>query len=160
VIPVTISFVSLAVLLLRAWFFPALPGERGVVTAIFIVVAYLVLEVYSRRVSLGSHGIRISKLMRHRELGWNEITHLGALVMTTKVYLLLTTTKGFYILSNNYERFPDLLGHLVTYLDPERVGEEVNSLIDKQPQNSRPVRSAWLMTVVTMAIMVLRLFIF
>ena len=137
----------------------SLPGERIFLTVIFLLVGYVLLEVFSRQASLGSGGLEIRKFLRNKELGWDQITHLGSLVMGAKVYLLLTTTKGFYILSNNYERFPDLLCHLVENVKAERIGGEISSLVTNPRQNSGPIRSAWLMAVVMMVIMVLRLFI-
>ena len=160
VIPLALSFLSLFVLLLRAWLFSSFPGERVALTAIFLLIGYLLLEVFSRRVSLGSEGLEIRKLMRNKELGWNDISHLGAVVMGAKAYLLLTTTRGFYILSNNYERFPELLRQFLANLNAEVIGEEISSLLANPLQNSQPVRSAWLMAVLMMAIMVLRLFVF
>lgn len=160
VIPLALSFLFLVVLLLRAWLFPSFPGERIVLTAIFLSVGYLLMEVFARQASCGKDFLQLRKLMRNKELGWDEITHLGSLVMGTKVYLLLTTTKGFYILSNNYERFPDLLCRLVEKLHAERIGEEVRLLMANPLKNSQPVRSAWWMMVVMLVIMVLRLFIF
>ena len=159
VIPLALSFLALFVLLLHAWLFTAFPGERIVLTAIFLLVGYLLLEVFSRQVSLRSEGLEIRKFLRNKEFVWGEITHLGSLIMGSKVYLLLTTTKGFYVLSNNYEGFPDLLRHLVENLNAERIGSEISSLMANPRQNGGPVRSAWLMAVVMMVIMVLRLFI-
>jgi hypothetical protein len=158
-IPLALSLMAIFVLLLNAWLRSSLPGERAVLTAVFLLVGYLFLEVISRQAALGSEGMAISKLMRLKELAWDEITHLGSLAMGAKVYLLLTTTKGFYILSNNYERFPDLLRYLADNIKAERLGGEISSLLAKPPENSQPVRSAWLMAVVMMALMVLRLFI-
>ncbi|MDP2725354.1 MAG: hypothetical protein Q8O44_03670, partial [Syntrophales bacterium] len=60
----------------------------------------------------------------------------------------------------NYERFPDLLRQFLANLNAEVTGEEISSLLANPLQNSQPVRSAWLMAVVMMAIMVLRLFVF
>lgn len=160
VIPLAVSFLVLFVLLLHAWLFPVLPGERIVLTAIFLPLGYLLLEVFSRRASWGRERLEIRKFLRNRELVWDEITHIGSLIMGAKVYLLMTTTKGFYILSNNYERFPDLLRHLVENVKVERIGGEIGSLLAHPRQNSGPVRSAWLLAVVMMAIMVMRLFTF
>ena len=160
VIPLALANSVLFVLLLRVWLFPSLPGERIVLTAIFLLMGYLLLEVFFRQGSFGSGGPEIRKVIRSKGLGWAEITHLGSLVMGSKVYLLLTTTRGFYILSNNYERFPDLLRGLVDNLHAERKGGEIDGLMANPPHNSQPVLSAWLMALVMMAIMVLRLFIF
>lgn len=160
VIPLALSFLDLFILLLNAWLFSALPGERSVLAAIFLLLGYLLLEVVSRQASLGSGGVEIRKLLRSKEFNWDEITHLGSLVMGAKVYLLLTTTRGFIILSNNYERFPDLLRHLLQIIPSERIGGEINGLMNNPPQQGGLVRSAWLMAVVMTVIMALRLFIF
>jgi len=160
VIPLAFSCLFQVVLLLRAWLLPSLPGERLVLTAIFLGVGYLLLDLSARQALLVDEGLQLRKFMGNKKLGWNEITHLGSLVMAAKVYLLLTTTKGFYILSNNYERFPELLRSLVGNISAERIGEEVSRLLANQLKNNQPVRSAWLLAAATLVITVLRLFIF
>ncbi|MDO9585240.1 MAG: hypothetical protein Q7I93_02000 [Syntrophales bacterium] len=156
VIPLAIAVFSLAALLSLS--FPSLPGERFVLAVIFLIVLYLFLEVFSRAVSLGADGVEIKKFMRKKNLAWNDITYLGVVVISKKAYALLTTTKGFHILSNNYEKFSDLLCQMRGRLAEERVEGEIASLIERPLKNDKPVLSAWFMVMTIIAVIALRLF--
>lgn len=158
VIPLAVAVFSLAALLLFSLSSPSLPGERLVLTIIFLVVLYLFLEVFSRTVSLRTDEVEIKKFLRKKNLAWNDITHLGFVVINKKAYALLTTTKGFHILSNNYEKFPDLLYQMRGRLAEERVEEEIASLIERPMKNDKPVLSAWFMAMTIIAVISLRLF--
>ncbi len=158
VAPLSAAVLALFVLLSLAWSAPSLPGERAVLTALFVVLAYLLLEVTSRQVNLRDEGLVIRKFLRKNELLWGDITHLGLVVMSAKVYILLTTTRGFYILSNNYEEFTELLQCLRTNLTNERVDKEIADLIERPHPNNKPVLSAWLILAVVIAVIALRLF--
>lgn len=156
VIPLAIAVFSLATLLFLS--FPSLPGERFVLAVIFLIVLYLFLEVFSRAVSLGADGVEIKKFMRKKNLAWNDITYLGVVVISKKAYALLTTTKGFHILSNNYEKFSDLLCQMRGRLAEERVEGEIASLIERPLKNNKPVLSAWFTVMTIIAVIALRLF--
>src|SRR3972149_5701005 len=120
IIPLGVAVFFLFFLLFLSRLLKFLPGETSVLGAVFLFAMYFFLEVFSRQVSIGEDGVEIKKLLRKKELRWNQITNLGCVVMTKKVYALLTTTRGFYILSNNYEQFPDMLDHLSGRMDRER----------------------------------------
>lgn len=159
VIPLTITLCALSLLLVISYVYPPLPGERFMLSLVFAASCYLFLEVFSRQVYVRQDGLKIKKFLREKELVWADITHLGCMVISKKIYALLTTTKGFYILSNNYERFFELLDRLVEHLGEERVDGEVRHLIGNPLTNSRPIRSIWLLFIVIMAVIVVRLFI-
>src|SRR3990172_658927 len=127
---------------------------------VFPASCYLFLEVFSRQVYVRQDGLKIKKFLREKDLSWEEITHLGCVVIGKKAYALLTTTKGFYILSNNYERFFDLLDGLVKRLGEERVDGEVRNLSGHPLKNSRPARSIWLILIVIIVVSVMRLFVY
>ena len=159
IIPLGIAVFFLFFLLFLSRLLKFLPGETVVLGAVCLFALYFFLEVFSRQVSIGEDGVEIKKFLRKKELKWNEITYIGCVVMTNKVYVLLTTTKGFCILSNNYERFPDMLDHLSGPMDRERVEGEVLDLIQHPMKNDQPVRSAWFMVIIILAVIALRLFI-
>jgi len=160
VIPLTMAVISLFALLLLSFFAKSLPGERFVLLTTFVSLAYLFLEALSRRVSLGVNGLEIGKFMRRKELSWADVTHAGALVIGKKVYALLTTTKGFIILSNNYERFSELVGNLCRHMGEERMDGELLKFIERPLINDKPVLSAWFLVLVLIAIITWRLFNF
>lgn len=159
IVPLGIAVFFLFFLLFLSRLLKFLPGETFVLSVVFLFALYFFLEVFYRQVSIKEDGLEIKKFLRKKELAWNEITHLGCVVMTKKVYFLLTTTKGFCILSNNYEQFPDMLDHLIGRMDRERVEGEVLDLVRHPLKNNQPVRSAWFMVIIVLAVIALRLYI-
>jgi len=87
------------------------------------------------------------------------VTHVGCLILRSRVYLLLTTTRGFYILSNAYGRFSSLVGDLIAHLPSENIEVEEQA----RAQASRPTRNlsnaiaAWFAAAVLSGIVYLKL---
>ncbi|MGO9137502.1 MAG: hypothetical protein ACLP9S_19440 [Syntrophales bacterium] len=96
--------------------------------------------------------------MRKKELRWEEITYIGALILRKRVYLLLTTVKGFYILSNSYEKFSTLVSDLVGRMDNEKVEEEVRKQIEHPAKNMSDIIMTWFTAVVLAGIIITKLF--
>ncbi len=160
VVPLALALLSLCALLVISCLAPSLPGERIVVTTLTVIQAIFFGEVISRRVSLEDEGLEIYRFLRKKRLLWNEITHVGSLVLGAKIYVLLTTTRGFYILSNNYERFAELVRKIVENLDAERVDREIDGLLTQPHRYNKPVYSAWMAVAVITAVVALRLYTF
>jgi len=99
--------------------------ERLVFAIFFVPSLYVFFECLLRRVTVDGGGIVIRKLLREKGVPWEGITHVGGLCMHNKVYLLLTTVHGFFIISNAYGEFPDLVEEIVSRVDRTRVEEEV-----------------------------------
>ena len=118
--PFFVDFILLFFLLLLSYFMGGSKLERILLTAIFIPVLYVLFESSFRMVQTGDQGVMIRKFMRKKELRWEDITHIGALILRSRAYLLLTTVKGFYILSNAYEKFSHLVADLASHMDNER----------------------------------------
>lgn len=159
-IPLAFISLLLLVMLFVACFLPAFSGERLVVMVAFLLVSYSAVDAFCRRVSFKSEGIQIRRFLSSRELAWNEITHLGSLILGTKIYLLLTTTtsRSFYILSNNYDRFPELFRRLDEKLGTEKMDEGIRDLLEHPWKNNKPVYAAWFAVVVLLAVISGRLF--
>lgn len=151
-IPLALTFFPLLILLFMSCMLPAFSGERIVLTLILLVDLYLIAEILCRRVDLQSEGLQIKRLLRSRELAWDEITHLGALRLGARIYLLLTTTRGFYILSNSYGRFPELLRYLSEKLGAGKTDEGICKLLEGPWKNNKPVYAAWLAVLVLSAV--------
>jgi hypothetical protein len=109
-------------------------------------------------VQTGDQGIMIRKFMRKKELRWEDITHIGALILRKRVYLLLTTVKGFYILSNAYEKFSMLVSDLISRMDNEKVEEEVRRQIEHPAKNMSDIIMTWFTAVVLAGIIITKLF--
>jgi len=156
--PFFVDFILLFLLVLLSYFLSGSRLERILLTAIFMPVLYVLFESSFRMVQTGDHGIMIRKFMRKKELRWDDITHIGALILRNRVYILLTTVKGFYILSNAYEKFSTLVSNLVGHMDNEKVEEEVRRQIEHPANNMSDIVMTWFTAVVLAGIIITKLF--
>jgi hypothetical protein len=159
-LPLGVDVVLLFCLLAMA---VVLKGEavETLVLALFFLPALIVfLECLRRQVSVAEQGLAVRKLWRKREVSWDEITHLGCLALHRKVYLLLTTVKGFLIISSAFERFPALAEEIVAHVDAERVEEEVRVQAGRAVTMMPAIASAWVAAVAMMGIICVKLFPF
>jgi hypothetical protein len=131
--------------------------EQVVLTVICIIVLLVFLESVFRKVLTGDRGILIRKYLRERNLLWEDITQVGTVVMRKRVYLLLTTIKGFHILTNAYEEFPALVRDIVDHVDKEKVDEEVRNQVEHPIKKISDVISAWFAAIVLVVIIILKI---
>ncbi|HYA14810.1 MAG TPA: hypothetical protein VEF33_10775 [Syntrophales bacterium] len=132
--------------------------EKIALAVIFIPVLCVFFESLSRKVLTGDQGIMIRKFLRNKELRWEDITHAGALILRKRVYLLLTTVKGFYIISNAYERFSTLVRDVIDRMDKEKVEEEVRVQIEHPVKNISDIVMTWVTALVLIGIITIKLF--
>jgi len=132
--------------------------EKIALAVIFIPVFGVFFESLSRRVVTGERGIMIRKFLRNKELRWEDITHVGALILRKRVYLLLTTVKGFYIISNAYEKFSTLVREVADHMDKEKVEEEVRNQIEHPVKNISDIVMAWFTALILIGIISVKLF--
>ncbi len=104
-VPLTLDLVLLFLLIAISLFTKATPAEMVILVVIFIPLLYIFLESLFLETSIGDKGVSIKKFLRGKELSWNDITNVDTMTVGKKVYLLLTTTKGFHILSNTHGDF-------------------------------------------------------
>jgi hypothetical protein len=157
-IPYSIVVFLFIALLFLSLFWKGYHLERVLLTIIIIPLLYVFLESLSRRVKTGDQGVMIVKLLRKKELSWQDITHIGAVILRKKVYLLLTTVKGFYILSYAYENFSTLVRDIVEHMDAEKVEEDVRKQVEHPVKNISDIIMTWLTAVILIGIITMKLF--
>jgi hypothetical protein len=156
-VPLGVDAFLLCVLFLIS-LLPQGSATERVVFAIFLVPSlYVFLECLLRRVTVDGGGIVIRKLLREKGVSWEGITHVGGLSMHNKVYLLLTTVNGFFILSNAYGGFPDLVEKIVSRVDPVRVEEEVRLQAGRSPSGIFHTALAWTAAVFMVGIILIKM---
>ncbi|MCX5853197.1 MAG: hypothetical protein NTZ24_01175 [Deltaproteobacteria bacterium] len=153
----SVDVVLLCLLLLLSLFFKGSSLERLVLAVIFITALLIFLESLSRKVLTGDQGILIRKFLRDKKLLWEDITQVGTVVMRKRVYLLLTTTKGFHILTNAYGEFPGLLREIADHVERERIDDEVRNQIDHPVKKISDIVSACFAAAVLVAIIVFKI---
>jgi hypothetical protein len=134
--------------------------ERLVLTLFFLPALVLFLECLFRRVTVIEEGLVIRKLGRNKALLWDEITRVGYLILHRKVYLLLTTVKGFFVISSAFEGFPSLVEDLVARVEPDRVEQDVRLQAGRSLKGVSNIVAAWVAAVLMMAMILVKLFPF
>jgi hypothetical protein len=157
-IPFTVAFILLFFLLLLSYSLKGPHLEKIALTIIFISVLCAFFESLSRKVLTGDKGIMIRKFLRNKELRWEDITHVDALILRKRVYLLLTTVKGFYIISNAYEKFSTLVRDVADHMDEEKVEEELRKQIEHPVKNISDIVMTWFTALVLIGIIIIKLF--
>ena len=131
--------------------------EQLVFTIFFLPTLYLFLESLFRRVTMDEAGIRIRKLWRGKRISWGEITHVGCLNLHKKVYILLTTVKGFFIVSNAYGGFSDLAEEIVSHVDLTKVEKEVRLQAGRSASGIAHIVMAWIAAVFMVGIILIKM---
>ncbi len=157
-VPLVLASVLLLILVFISFCVRGSTPEKIVFSVILIPLLYLCLEANTRRVETGAETIRLTRLFRTLELDWPNITDVGVVMMRTKVYTVLTTTKGFHVLSNSYDNFYGLLRTIVDRVDKERVEKEVLNLLEHPVANRTNIFSAWAAVAFFCAIIFFKLF--
>jgi hypothetical protein len=159
-IPLAIDAGLVFILLLVSFFRKSSAGEVVFLIILMISLSLIVLECIFREVTISSEGLAIKKLLRTKRLGWGDITDVGALVLRKKVYLVLTTTKGFHIISNAYDEYTALVKGIVDHVEAERIEESVKTLMDKPVRKISDIVSAWVGAAVLLVVLWVRIFMF
>ena len=157
-VPLALDSILLLILILLSIFVKGSTSERILLIVVFIPLLYLCLEANTRRVETQGETIRLTRLFRTKELNWSDITDVGVVMMRTKVYAVLTTTKGFHVLSNSYENFYGLLKSIVDHVEKERIEKEVLNLLESPVENRTNIFSAWAAAAFFCVIIFLKLF--
>jgi len=160
VIPLAIDVILLFILMAISWLFRGPSLEKAVITVFFLLTLFVLIEAARRAITIGDEGLKIKKFFKIKELLWTDLTHIGCLVLRSRVYILLTTTKGFHILSNAYEHFPRMIGDLLGHIPAETIEVEPEA----RAQGGNPVRNiadliaVWVAAVVLAGIICVKLF--
>ncbi|MBW2599952.1 MAG: PH domain-containing protein [Deltaproteobacteria bacterium] len=156
-LPIFLDSLFLLVLLVISIFDRGVSSEPVVLSIIFIPALYIFLGSARRRTTIGDDGIRIRKLFRKKQLRWEDITNVDVMTLHKKVYLLLTTTRGFHALANSHGDFISLVKDVVRYVDQEKVEEGVRNVIDHPVKRMSDIVSAWIAFVILLGAIVLKI---
>lgn len=150
-----------AFLLFCLWVISLLPQgsttERLVFAFFFFPSGYLFLDCFFRRITVDEEGIALRRLWREKRIPWEGITHIGGLSLHKKVYLLLTTLRGFFIVSNAYEGFSELTEEIVSRVEPARVEEGVRQQSRRSPSGISHIAMAWVAAVFMAGIILIKM---
>jgi hypothetical protein len=133
--------------------------EKFVLIIFFLPAFVLFLECLLRRVTVVEEGLVIRKLGRNKALLWDEITRVGYLILHRKVYLLLTTVKGFFVISNAFEGFPTIVEEIIARVEPERVEQDVRLQAGRSLTGVANIFAAWVAAALMIVMISMKLFL-
>lgn len=131
--------------------------ERFILLAALIPMAVIAVESALRKVTVSDSGLVLAKFFKRRALSWADITHVGALAVRKKVYLVLTTTKGFHVLSNAYGQFGTLVRDVMDRVEAERVEEGAKPILEGSVENRSSIYAAWLSAAFLIAVAAMKI---
>ncbi len=157
-VPFVLDTCLFLVLLVIAIFGKGSSLEIGVLCIGLVPLLLISIEMLGREILMDEKGLTIRKMFREKRLLWEEITHVGSLVLNKKVYLLLTTTKGFHILSNAYGGFTSIVGHILDGMEKDRIEDGVSALIDSPVKREIDIILSWVAAVILLGAIWIKLF--
>lgn len=158
-LPLAVDVILLLALLILSCAVRGSALERAVLIVLFIVTLLVLSEAARRVIMIGEGGLKIAKFFRIKDLAWPDITHIGCLSVRSRVYILLTTTQGFYVISNAYDRFSEMIRDIIEHIPSEsvEVEAEARGQIEHPTRNVSDLIAAWIAAAVLTGIIYLKL---
>ena len=157
-VPLGIDVLLLLILLVLSLTFKGSGVERAFLAVVCGLSLLILIEAFNRQVTISAGGITLKKFMKLRELLWSDITHVGCLKLRSRVYILLTTKKGFHIISNAYDSFSALVGEIIRHLDGGKIEieAEAREQIENPTRNISDLVAVWVAAVVLLVIIYMK----
>ncbi|MCK9230502.1 MAG: hypothetical protein M0Q23_07235 [Syntrophales bacterium] len=129
------------------------PMEKVSLTVILVILICLLIDSLSRKALVSAKGIVIRRFMRTRDIAWDEITNIDAMVLRKKAYLLLSSTKGFHVISNNLSDFSKLVSSVFERTDNEKIEPAARKLATLSVRRISDIILLWLASGLVLLIM-------
>ncbi|MBN1547409.1 MAG: hypothetical protein JW902_12190 [Syntrophaceae bacterium] len=156
-IPFAIAVGLLVVLLVLSLFHRRSEAETWVLLVLILAALPVLVEISYRQVRIASNALSIRKFFRLRTIPWDTISQIGMVTIRRKCYLLLTTRKGFHIISSAYGDFYRLVRDITDRVPPDRVEPEIRQQIEDPPVNRGDVLPIWIAVILMTALIVMKL---
>ncbi|PLY12480.1 MAG: hypothetical protein C0624_00865 [Desulfuromonas sp.] len=152
---------ALLVVLLMALLLTSLahgePGGKIIILAVMIVpVVVLLVESLFRRIAINSEGVAAHKLLRDKQVRFDEVQAVDLVQVRKRAFVTLSREYDFLIISNAYERFPELVRLLLERSPETAISEETRKLGESAPVKSSDIVSCWLAVVLVSVILYLQ----
>lgn len=156
IVPFIVAVVLLFALLALS-LFSGQPWEKILIAILCVITLVIAVEASEREFTVSEDGLSIKKFFRTKNFTWAEITHLGVVIMRNKVYFLLTTTKGFYMLSNLLQDHTLLIRYLADKLGDEKAEVEVKNYLENPIERTSLIVLTWIAVIIIIAIILTKL---
>jgi lysylphosphatidylglycerol synthetase-like protein (DUF2156 family) len=156
IVPFIIAVIFLLVLLALS-LFRGQHWEQILIAVLCVITLVIAIEAFEREFAVSENELSIKKFFRRKQFTWAEITHMGVVIMRNKAYFLLTTTKGFYILSNLLQDHTSLIRYLADKLGEEKVEVDVKNYLENPIERTSLIVFTWIALIIIIAIILTKL---
>lgn len=156
-VPLALDAVLCLILLLITIFTKGSSLEIWILSIGLLPLVFVSLELFNREVGTDDSGLKIKKTLRTKELFWSDITHVGVLAVKKKIYLVLTTTKGFHVVSNAYDNFSGLIREVMNRVEKDKIEDNVAELVEHPINRVSDIVLSWVAAVVIAGIIFIKL---
>lgn len=156
-VPFAIAVGLIGVLLVLSLIERRSDAETWVLIVLLLAALPVLVEISYRCVVITQDALTVKKFFRLRTIPWETINHIGMVTIRHKCYLLVTTRKGFYILSSAYGDFYRLVREITDRVPPDRVEAEIRQLLEDPPVNRGDVIPIWIAVLLMTALIVMKL---
>ncbi|WP_020677305.1 hypothetical protein [Geopsychrobacter electrodiphilus] len=132
-------------------------GKTLILAAIMLPVLGLFAESWRRQISFSADQIIARRLFRTKVIPLADITSVDTVRVRRRVFVSISTEADFLILSNNYEKFGQLVTQLLERLPDTVISDETRELADNLPNKSNDLFSIWLAVIVLILILYIQL---
>lgn len=159
IFPLALDTLFLFILLILSGLGKGSGLECAVLAILFMIALFVLVEATRRSISIGEELFQIKKFFKIKALAWSDLTHIGCLVLRRRVYILLTTKKGFYVISNAYDRFPELVQDLIAHSPTEgiEIEESVKAQATHPVRNVSDIIAVWVAAAILTGIIILKI---
>lgn len=156
-IPLAVDTVLAGILFLVVFPAAGMSMEAVVLGIIFIALLIVLVISLRRKALIGPSGVTVVGLARAKELAWEEITNVDALIMKKKAYLLLTTTRGFHALSNNLSDFTAIVSRVFASAGDEKIEPAARAMLEDVPRRISDLVMLWLAAVIMIGLLLFKI---
>jgi len=156
-IPLALLVGLLMALLLTVLSKGAPQGQVIILTVIIFPSVILLVESLFRRIAVSADGLVAHKLLRDKTIPFVEVTAVDLVQVRKRAFITLSRENDFLIISNAYERFPELVRLLLARVPEAAVTPETREQGQNAPVKSSDIVSCWLAVVLVAFILYLQL---
>jgi len=155
-IPLSLLVVLMLALLLTSLVQGQPRAKVAILAVILLPVVTLLVESLFRRIAVSTEGVVAHKLLRDKQVPFEQVTAVDLVQVRKRAFITLSRSDDFLIISNAYERFPELVRLLLERAPSAAVTPETRTQGENAPVKSSDIVSCWLAAVLVAFILYLQ----
>jgi len=101
-------------------------------------------ESFFRRIEISEDELTAFRFFRRKSLRFADITEVESMRIRGRAFITLCASDDFFIFTNSYERFPQLLATLVGKIPENVISSETRTMASSPPTKISDIASCWI----------------